>query len=192
MWYANYNTVSTLRRCVGWAAMAIFGSIIAEGATLQQLSLDDMIAQSTAIVRGKVTGSYAATSGPVIYTFYAIQVTEQFKGPTKSGWTVAVPGGTANNLRQTFPGAPQFNTGDEFVFFLWTGRSGLTQVIGLTQGLFKLSTVSSADPVATRAASSELMFERGTGRQVKDQTLVMNLSELRSRIASKLGSGGTR
>ena len=184
--------MQTLRRSIGLALLAVSGSLVAGGATLQQLSLDDMITRSTAIVRGKVTGSYAVPSGPIIYTFYEIQVAEQLKGAYKSNVTVAVPGGTANNLRQTFPGAPQFNSGDEFVFFLWTGKSGLTQVIGLTQGLFKLSTDGSPDPLATRAASSELMFERGTGRRVKDQTLVMNLSDLKARIASTLGSGGVR
>jgi hypothetical protein len=192
MWYADYSTVRTLRRSIGWL-LAVSGCFIAAGATLQQLSLDGMIAQSTAIVRGKVTGSYAVASGPIIYTFYEIQVSESLKGDYKSSVTVAVPGGTANNLRQTFPGAPQFNAGDEFVFFLWTGKSGLTQVIGLTQGLFKISTTSgAADPLATRAASSELMFERGTGRRVKDQTLTMNLSDLKARIASIVGTGGVR
>jgi hypothetical protein len=189
MWYACYSFV---RRLFGVALIPIFGSLAALGATLQQLSLDDMITKSTAIVRGQVTGTYAARNGPVIYTFYQIQVTEQYKGTKQGSITIGVPGGTADNLRQTFPGAPQFSVGDQFVFFLWTGKSGITQVIGLTQGLFKLSAVTSADPVATRAASSELMLDRGTGRPVKDQTLVMNLSDLKSRIAGKLGPGGTQ
>jgi hypothetical protein len=36
-----------------------------QSATLERLSLDDMIAKSTLIVRGKVTGSNAAASGPL-------------------------------------------------------------------------------------------------------------------------------
>lgn len=192
MWYAHYSTVSTVRRAIGIGLITIFGLLVAGSATLQQLSLDDMIAKSTAIVRGQITGSYAARNGPVIYTFYQIQVAEQYKGTKQGSVTIGVPGGTADNLRQTFPGAPQFNTGDQFVFFVWTGKSGLTQVIGLTQGLFKLSTARSPDPVATRAASAELMLDRGTGRPVKDQTLVMNLSALKARIASKLSPGGTQ
>jgi hypothetical protein len=38
--------------------------------------------------------------------------------------------------------------------------------------------------VTTRAASHEVMLDRGTGKQVKDQTLTMHLSELRARIQS--------
>jgi hypothetical protein len=154
-----------------------------QSATLERLSLDDMIGNSTAIVRGKVVGSHAAQQGPVVYTHYAVQVTERFKGPDQTTVDIAVPGGTLNGLRQTFAGAPEFRTGDEFVLFLWTGRSGLTQILGLTQGIFSLSHGVSADAVATRAASKELMLDRATGKAVSDQTLVLPLSELRSRIA---------
>ena len=170
-------------------ALAALGLNLAHSATLQKLSLDGMIAQSTAIVRGTVTGSYAAMSGTIIFTYYTVQVSEQFKGSAQNSITVAVPGGTANNLRQTFPGAPALKTGDQFVFFLWTGKSGTTQIIGLTQGLFKLSTGAAADPVATRTASAELMLDPVTAKPVKDQTLVMNLSDLRARITGASGAG---
>lgn len=176
-------------RRFSFAFCLLFGLTLARSATLERLSLEDLIAQSTSIVRAKVTGSYAIRRGPVIYTCYSIQTREQLKGPTPS--VVAVPGGTLNNLRQTFPGAPELKTGDEFVFFLWTGSSGITQIMGLTQGLFRISPDGSGEAVATRPATAELMLERGTGREVKDQTLVMNLSEIRSKIASQLGPGGT-
>jgi len=160
-------------------------------ATLERLSLDDMIAKSTAIVRGKVTSSYAAYSGRVIYTHYAIQVSESLKGGSRSAVDLAVPGGAVDHLRQTVAGAPEFRTGDEYVFFLWTGRSGLTQVIGLTQGLFSIAPGTSADPIATRPSSGELMFSRGSGAPVKNETLAMKVSDLRSRIASTLAAAGS-
>src|SRR5882672_10248647 len=99
------------------------------GATLEQLSLDEMIAQSTSIVRGKVTGSWAAFSGPVIYTHYTVQVVERFKGVGQTTIEVVVPGGVANNMRQSFAGAPELNTGDEYVLLLWAGKDGATQII---------------------------------------------------------------
>jgi hypothetical protein len=120
-------------------------------------------------------------------------VTERFKGAPQESIDVVVPGGVANHIRQTFPGTPQFRTGDDYVFFLWAGKSGLTQIIGLTQGLFSISAVNASDPTATRAASKELMLDPGTGRPVKDQTLVMSLSALRAHIASTLrGNGKTQ
>lgn len=155
-----------------------------QSATLERLSLDDMIARSTSIVRGKVSASNAIASGPVIYTHYTIQVSERLKGQAGSSVDVFVPGGTINGLRQSFSGAPTLNVGDDFVFFLFSGRDGRNAIIGLTQGLFALD--GSSDPVSTRAASRELMLDRQTGRPVKDDTMVMRLSDLRSRIASGL------
>jgi hypothetical protein len=159
-------------------------------ATLERLSLDDMIVKSTAVVRGTVTSSYAAFAGsaPIIYTHYSIQVSERLKGAAGNSIDVVVPGGVANNVRQSFAGAPTLSTGDEYVFFLWTSKAGLTQVIGLTQGLFSVAQDGSKDPMASRSASHELMLDRGTGQPVKDQPLLMHLSELRSRISSKLGT----
>jgi hypothetical protein len=160
-------------------------------ATLERLSLDDMIGKSTLIVRGKVTGASAAASGPVIFTSYTIRVSESLKGQADSSVLVSVPGGEANGLRQTFAGAPTFNTGDEFVFFLFKGRDGRLSVLGLTQGLFALPSGGASDPVSTRAASRELMLDRKTGRPVKDETMVMRLSELRARIATA-GKGSVK
>jgi hypothetical protein len=153
-------------------------------ATLERLSFYDMIAKSTLIVRGKVARAEATASGPVIYTRYTVQVSERFKGQTGGTVDVTVPGGMANGLRQSFSGAPSLQAGDDFVFFLYTGRDGRTTILGLTQGLFALGADGGTDPVSTRSASRELMLDRRTGRPVKDETMVMRLSELRTRIAN--------
>jgi hypothetical protein len=166
--------------------MLAYCAVALPAATLERLSLDDLITKSTAIVRGKVLNSYSATSGPIIYTHYRIQASETLKGPASATVEIQLPGGVANNLRQSFAGVPQFKAGDEYVFFLWTGRTGATQVLGLTQGLFSVAPGLAADPVTIRAASHEVMLDRGTGKQVKDQTVTMHLSELRTRIHATL------
>ena len=166
----------------------VCGFFSLQAATLERLSFEEMTAKSTAIVRGKVAGSSTSVSGPVIYTHYKIQVTERFKGPVQSSVDVVVPGGVANNLRQSFAGMPEFQAGEEYVLFLYTGKDGKTLVIGLTQGLFSLAKDHATDPTTIRAASRELMLDRHTGQAVKDQTLVMRLSELRTRIAGTLGA----
>src|SRR5579872_7406985 len=102
-------------------------------ATLSRLSLDDMINQSTAIVHARVQSSSTALRGSIIYTYYQIQVLDTWKG--QAAGSVAVPGGAVNGSQQSFDGAPQLTEGKEYIIFLWTSPSGLTQIIGLTQGL---------------------------------------------------------
>ncbi len=179
---------TTVKRRFMFVLVLTFGILPLQCATLERLSLDDMIAQSTSIVRGKVASSYAAYSGSVIYTHYSIQVFETLKGSAAGTVEVAVPGGTVGTLRQSFGGAPVLHAGDQYVFFLWTSKSGLTQVIGLTQGLFSVAQDGTTDPTTTRRASRERMIDPATGEPVNDKTLVMPLSQLRARIHSRLGS----
>ena len=175
-----------VKRYAWLISLLIFGIRPLPCATLEQLTLDDMIAQSTAIVHGTVVDSWAALTGSVIYTHYKVQVSESFKGPHQSSVEIVVAGGVVNNLSQSFSGSPMLNKGDEFVFFLWTSRAGLTQIMGLTQGLFAIAPGAAADPMATRAATRELMLDPKTAQPVKDAVLSMHLSDLRSRIASTL------
>lgn len=157
--------------------------------TLEQLTLDDMARESTAIVRAKVTGSRAATRSGNVYTYFQLQVVESWKGQGVA--EVAVPGGAADGIRQTVSGAPQLKPGQEYVLFLWTSRSGLTQLIGFSQGMFKVSGESSGDAVAQRAAASELMLSR-SGLPVEDRAVNIPLQDLRARVRQALITTKTR
>lgn len=169
------------------ALLPLFCALSLSATTLERLSLDEMIAKSTEIVRGKVTATNASFRGAagrngMIYTHYTVAVSEHWKGNTGSTVDVAVPGGTASGYRQVFSGSPTLKVGDEFVFFLWTSRSGLTQVIGLTQGLFSLKTDASGNQVLARDASSEEMIDPASGKRVNAAAVTFGLAELRQRV----------
>jgi hypothetical protein len=149
--------------------------------TLEQLSMDDLIQKSTGIVRATVTGTYTAARGANNFTFYRLRVSETWKGPTVQQMEVAVPGGSLRGVRQTVAGAPVLTTGQEYVLFLWTSRTGLTQVIGLSQGMFQLRSDASGNTVVTRAASGEAMVDRN-GRLVEDQGTSSRLEDFRARV----------
>jgi len=158
--------------------------------TLEQLTLEDMAQKSTAIVRARVTGSHAAARGTDIYTYFQLQVLETWKSSGQSNTEVAVPGGVVDGIRQSVSGAPELKPGHEYVLFLWTSRSGLTQVMGLSQGLFKLSEESSgggSGAVVQRPAASELMLNR-SGLPVDDHAVTMPLQDLRARVRQALVS----
>ena len=158
-------------------------------ATLQQLSLVEMTQQSTAIVRARVASSTASLTNSTIYTHYKLQITETLKGFPSA--EVMVPGGAAGRYTQTFPGVPQLEIGKEYLMFLWTSSSGITHLMGLSQGLFDLSTAADGSLVATRGIIGELMLDK-TGRPVRDSGLQVRLSDLRSSSAARQGTGGSR
>ena len=179
---------SRVKRFVPLAACLILGLSRLSAATLVQLSLADMIGQSTAIEHAKVLSSWAAFSGPAIFTHYKLQVGERLKGTAVT--EIVVFGGVSNGVRQVYAGTPQLKAGEDYVFFLWTNKAGLTHIVGMTQGLFAVAQDGSADPGVTRSATHERMLDPQTGRDVKDQALEMKLSDLRTRIAS--GLAGTK
>ncbi|MGA3202443.1 MAG: hypothetical protein ABSF12_08095, partial [Bryobacteraceae bacterium] len=59
------------------ASVALLSS--ASATTLLKMSMNDLILQSTSIVRARVTGSRSASVGHDIYTYYQLQVSETLK-----------------------------------------------------------------------------------------------------------------
>jgi len=171
-----------------WSIALIAGFLAPLGATtLQKLSMDDMIQKSTLIVRAKVVSSRSAFLGRDILTYYQLQVLEGWKSAVTQT-EVAIPGGAVGGLRQMAAGSPTLKIGDEYVIFLWTSRTGLTQIIGLSQGLFSVKLNAAGATVLIRPASSDTMLD-ATGKVVTDQAVTILLSDLRAQIQKALGGG---
>jgi hypothetical protein len=158
------------------------------GATLEKLSVDQMAQQSSLIVRGKITGCAGEARGSVIYTRCFITVNETWKGTPKSQVDFIVPGGRVRSLSQTFTGTPKFNANEQYVLFLWIGKSGVPQIIGLSQGVFDVSVKPSGETTVRREATSEVMLD-SKGNQVKDEALNLSMTQLRSQVKNALAGG---
>jgi hypothetical protein len=163
------------------AALSILAAGSVWATTLEQLSVAQMIEQSTAIVRAKVQGSFTASRNGTVYTFYRLQVVENLKSQTQPNADVAVPGGSLSGIRHHVAGAPELKAGSEYVLFLWTSKSGLTQIIGLSQGAFDIQTGASGDAILLREPVTEPMLD-AQGRTVRDAGVSLGLSDLRARI----------
>lgn len=160
-------------------------------ATLERLTLDDMTTRSTAIVRGRVVSSSTAARGPIIYTHYRIQVTERWKGAEAQMLDVVVPGGAAGAMRQSFSGAPLLANGSDYVLFLWQSRSGLTHIIGLSQGLFTVKPDSKGTLTALRPAATEPLLD-ASGKLVRSESLSMPLQGLRDQVQRTMAGGANQ
>ncbi len=157
----------------------------ASATTLLRMSMNDMITQSTSIVRARITGSRSAAMGRDIYTYYQLQVTETLKQGAILPAEVAVPGGVYGNMRQIGVGSPVLAQGKEYVLFLWTSRKGMTQVIGLSQGMLSLAQDASGQTVLSRPAITDQMLDK-SGKPVADSPLAMPWNELRGLILRTL------
>jgi hypothetical protein len=163
----------------------------ASGATLEKLSVEQMAQQSTIIVRGQVTGCSGEARGSIIYTRCGVAVSETWKGTPSAKVDFIVPGGTFNGLTQTFTGTPKFAPKDEFVVFLWVGRSGIPQIIGLSQGVFGVSFTPSGQAMVRRDASTEVMLD-AKGKQIKDEPVDLALAELKTRVSRAISGGAQK
>lgn len=161
--------------------LGLLASLPAVAATLEKLTIEQMAQLSTVIVRGKITGCAGESRGHLLYTRCGVAVSETWKGTPGSRVEFSVPGGRLNGLSQTFTGAPSFNPNEQYVLFLWVGRSKIPQVIGLSQGVFDVSATLKGTATAKRAASSEVMLD-ATGAPVKDEAVSMPVSELRRQV----------
>jgi hypothetical protein len=159
--------------------------------TMVRASLDDLILKSSAIVRGKIVSSQPVTRGSVIYTAIQIRVTERLKGTFDTTAEVWLPGGVSGGLKQSFAGVPQLSPDTEYVFFLWTGRNKVTQLLGLSQGVLELTRNAQGEWIVGRGASDAVMLD-SSGNVVKDQAFTMRLNDLTSRIHTMVGGGAGR
>jgi len=161
----------------------------ARATTLQKLTLGEMVAKSTSIVRAKVTASRTTLRGSDVYTIYQFETFETLKGQNGSAPAeVAVPGGIAGSVRQVVAGAPTLLAAHEYVLFLWTSRSGLTQLMGMSQGLFAVERTAPGVVLTTRAAAGEQILD-SAGHAARDEALSMPWAELKAKVTAITAAG---
>lgn len=174
-------------RCVTSALLLVCG--VAFSATLEPLSLDEMVQQSTLIVRAKAGHSHSERRGALIYTSVELEVLEQWKGGQTPRVQVSLPGGQTGLLSQHFDGVPVLTPGQEFVAFLWTGPSGRTQILGMSQGFFSVSRDSQGHILVHRKPTSDLMLSRDSATPAPYTAIEMPLDALVAKIRSVLAAG---
>jgi len=168
----------------GASILLFAGLATLNAATLERMSVDEMAQQSTAVVRGRVGDAQTTRIGALVYTLYGFEIEEQWKGSPSPGLEVAVLGGTYQGLTYTFAGTPELKYGDEYILFLWTGPSGRTQIVGLSQGVFRVVRHPGGAAVAqAEAEESKFVGEGGTQRP---QALQMPLDRFAASVHAAL------
>jgi hypothetical protein len=168
---------------LGFLLLASLTLGVSSAATLEQLSDSRLINESTEIVRGTVVYCNFSYRAPIIWTVCEVNVTETLKGSPAAKVQVAIPGGTAGGYKQTFEGAPNLTRNSEYLFFLWQGKSGLKQIMGLSQGVLDVVRDPSGNLTIVRGKTTAQMVN-AQGEPVEDKGLSMPLETLRRRVAT--------
>jgi hypothetical protein len=153
-------------------------------ATLERLTIEDMAQQATAVVRGQIGEAHADRFGALVYTLHAIDVREQWTGDSVADLEVAVPGGTYQGLTYRFGGTPELAVGTEYVLFLWTGPSGRTQIVGLSQGVFQVIELPDGPQVVRSPVGGTSYVADSEG--ASEEHLILSLAQLATRVQAAL------
>ena len=169
------------------ALLSLVSLLPLHATTLAKASLDELIQKSTGIVRGRVAGSYTVRRGSLNYTLVRVKVLERWKGPEQATIEVTLPGGVVSGVRQTIAGVPELTEGAEYIFFLWTGRNQLTQLLGLSQGVLDITRDTQGIKLS-RSRVDAMLVDPATGAQVEDDPVSVRLSEFDQRVRRVLSS----
>ncbi|HYL35006.1 MAG TPA: hypothetical protein VEV17_03720 [Bryobacteraceae bacterium] len=174
--------------CLTWGAAA---------AELPQLSLEELAAQSDAIVAGRVVRTWAAkdSENRFIWTHHEVQVAATLKGQARSTIDICEPGGTLNGMSFQIAGSTEFAVGEEVAVFVYRTPIGYLRTTNYGQGKFVLTadqrvhvnrSINLAGAVLIGGARSQAS---GTRVQALDG---LSWSEFRTRVTRIVAQQGAR
>ena len=133
-----------LSRAIFLIVASVMGAVTFSGSahatTLADLTTDQLVDSSDAIVRGKIVEIWTeqANDGSV-WTRAQVEVSQTYKGDaSRTAYVIDQAGGTWGSSRTIVHGAARFSQGEEVVLFLENLKSGKIVPVGMTQGKFTL------------------------------------------------------
>lgn len=126
------------------ALTLVFFLSSADAVTLVRLSFSQLSAEANVIVYGRVADVRGQWTDDRrgIESLVTIDAYEYLKGRFGETIVFRTPGGQVGQTVNVWPGAPAFRVGDVVVLFLASRGPALPALVGLTQGVLRVS----ADP----------------------------------------------
>ncbi len=143
------------------AALALLVVAAAASATsLARLRLEDLAQQSTAVARLRCMGAASRWEQGEIWTETKFEVVQREKGELPGILTVRTLGGTVGHLHSRVDEAPSFRSGEEVYLFLWARDGEPFQVLGWSQGTFRISRdAQSGLEIVTQDSAAAAIFD---------------------------------
>lgn len=138
-------------------------AVVARATTLSRLKLDDLAQESTAVARLRCLGTKSVWDQGEIWTETKFEVIQREKGSLPGIVTVRLLGGSVGHLHSHVDEVPAFRTGEEVYLFLWRRDGEPYQVMGWSQGTFRIArNPNSGLEVVTQDSASVPVFDPQT------------------------------
>lgn len=138
-------------------------AVVASATTLSCLKLDDLAQESTAVARLRCLGTASLWNNGEIWTDTKFEVLQREKGILPATVTVRMIGGSVGHLHSHVDEVPAFRAGEEVYLFLWARDGEPYQVLGWSQGTFRIARdAHSGLEVVTQDSASAPIFDPQT------------------------------
>ena len=135
-------------------------AVAASATTLSRLKLEDLAQESTAVARLRCLGATSQWDKGEIWTQTRFEVLQTEKGALPGIVTVRLLGGHVGHVHSHVDEVPAFRTGEEVYLFLWTREGEPYQVLGWSQGTFRIArNPQSGLEMVTQDSASVAIFD---------------------------------
>ena len=121
----------------------------------------DLVAQSAAVLVGRVAAIASHADRGRIYTDVTVDVDEMLKGDSVPTLTVRVLGGRVGNHAAWVEGSPEFRRGERVLLFVSAYRDGTARVAHFYQGKFSIIRDAGGEDVAVRETPAGVHLPSG-------------------------------
>ena len=170
---------------IGLSALVLAAAIPAAASTFVALSPGELVAQSDAIVQGRVlkVSSFWSPSGRLIVSEAMIEVEETIAGRAPSVVVLRTAGGTVGGYTVLAHGFPKFAVNDRLVLFV-QGAGDLAKVTGYQQGQYRIVPDKAGVEMAVPALGDGVRLLRPDGGAAELPRTV-RLADLKTRIRAE-------
>lgn len=140
--------------------LVLLAAVAASTTTLSRLKLEDLAQEATAVARMRCLGATSQWDRGEIWTETRFEVVEREKGALPAVVTVRLLGGSVGHLHSHVDEVPAFRAGEEVYLFLWAHEGEPYQVLGWSQGTFRIARDSQSGLEAvTQDSASAAVFD---------------------------------
>jgi hypothetical protein len=139
-------------------------AVAANATTLARLSFENLAQQSTAVARLRCLDAKSVWANREIWTETRFELVQSEKGTLPGVITVRLLGGTLGNLHSHVDEVPAFRPGEEVYLFLWSRPGKAYQVLGWSQGTFRIArNAQSGLELVTQDSAATPIFDPQSG-----------------------------